>query len=1380
MPATDKFWRDLKMMHIVFALSCIALFGATFWMMAEDHSAEWRPYQQKFDRIVVQKNEQEKQELETTEFDSRRNQLQEEIEAADSEIKQLETVPLGSIDEEQVQAAVDNAGASERTLADVRQEVADLQFVIDGMERRVKAQRAFRDVARANFDLGIRDNLPQPQLNALQAKFDEEQRKVDEQELAADEKDLELQKLRAIVKAVESQRTTLKAEQQKLLSDLDQIQAATDLIAPESAFSAAKRRIMDWYIIDGFNSPHKVQQDWIPELHVKLGMSEISRFDRCRTCHVAIDKVEAGNVPAYPFGHPDSDDIDGWVVENEFPHPFATHPRPDVYLTASSPHPVSTFGCTVCHEGQGSGTSFNNAEHTPNNPFVQEEWEAEYDFHANHFWEYPMLPERFEESSCLKCHHKVTELGVNAEFGATAPKVHDGFQLIKTYGCFGCHEINGYDAGESIGPDIRLEPQTPEEAAKIAADPTLIPGQMRKVGPSLRHIASKTTPEWIEYWTEEPQRFRPTTRMPQFFHLTNQQDADAQRFMPVEIAGITNYLMKASEPLELLEPEEGYEPDAERGAELFSQRGCLACHQHEKFPDTTADFGPDLSKVHSKIKAGEEGFHWLYTWLNNPSLYHPRTKMPVLYLEAQQQAGQSIDPAADIAAFLLEGGPGDYPGIAITDEMLDALVREYLLGVLSNPLVEKTMTERRYPFSREMIKGDEIELSQEADDVDLSDEAWRQMKLNYVGRRTISRYGCYGCHDIAGFESSRPIGTALQDWGRKDTSKLALEHIEEYLHHHGEPFFGTDPVRAAAGPGVLLSEITASSPAARAGLKPGDRIVGLGEYEIDDVGDLEDAVHHLQSQHAHEDEVDAAEDHPNPDPSRILTDVTILRGDEEIVTPLNLDTSTRDRVVTALTLAESGAEGDDLSPQAEQELSAAYFYESLLHHGRPGFLWQKLRQPRSYDYEKIETKSYIERLRMPKFPFDETQIESIATFVLGLVAEPPPPAYVYSPEGPPADRIEGERLLAKYNCTGCHIVDLPQFKYAVDVDELEGFELSPDDFEAAVEALLQIKPPRNAETGEEATVDQFGEQVTLPVIDVHGLAYSYPDPEEDLENQEYTVDLWETIDVGDKRLLPTRLLIPASNIVDIQEARGGEFAEWLVEHQMQTTADGNRYLAWQMVPPPLYKEGAKVQTPWLYRFLLEPEKLRHTTVLRMPKFNMSREEAQSLANYFAAVDDVPYPYQPILERDPEYIALRNAELGTQPHSDSGYLAQSWKLLNAPLCIKCHSVGGREVKITDPSKDIRGPNLEYASDRLRPEWLLAWLFKPQWITPYTSMPQNFTKTKQQFEELLGGNGQAQTIAVRDALVNYHRLMEEFGKTVYDPQADSTATTGAGGD
>ena len=98
-------------------------------------------------------------------------------------------------------------------------------------------------------------------------------------------------------------------------------------------------------------------------------------------------------------------------------------------------------------------------------------------------------------------------------------------------------------------------------------------------------------------------------------------------------------------------------------------------------------------------------------------------------------------------------------------------------------------------------------------------------------------------------------------------------------------------------------------------------------------------------------------------------------------------------------------------------------------------------------------------------------------------------------------------------------------------------------------------------------------------------------------------------------------------------------------------------LAWQMSPPPLYKEGTKVQTPWLFNFLKNPGKIRHTPVLRMPRFNMSDDEAQSLANYFAAVDHAPYPYQLIAEREPGYLRnARNAEFHQAFPDEEGRLS----------------------------------------------------------------------------------------------------------------------------
>ena len=63
----------------------------------------------------------------------------------------------------------------------------------------------------------------------------------------------------------------------------------------------------------------------------------------------------------------------------------------------------------------------------------------------------------------------------------------------------------------------------------------------------------------------------------------------------------------------------------------------------------------------------------------------------------------------------------------------------------------------------------------------LTDQLLTERKLLYIGRKSIAKYGCYGCHDIPGFEDAKTIGTGLANWGRKETSKLAFEHITQYL-----------------------------------------------------------------------------------------------------------------------------------------------------------------------------------------------------------------------------------------------------------------------------------------------------------------------------------------------------------------------------------------------------------------------------------------------------------------------------------------------------------------------------------------------------------------------------------------------------------------------
>ncbi|MFG0332560.1 MAG: hypothetical protein ACF8TS_04275, partial [Maioricimonas sp. JB049] len=537
MPATDQYWRNLSTMHKVFAGSAFALFAATIVMMADDQQRDWKQYQRVAEELRVDKLQAELASYQSEEFQQQVTSIEEQIEAAALEVEQH----------------------ADR-LAELQAERSELGGRIELLSRESRFQNARRDVARANYDIGVRDQLPEEQLQQLLDRFETEQARAEEYALNLEEVTGRQSEITSELNLLYEKRDEATAAKKKLETDRDRLAEQIDQLRPGNPLVSAKRALKTWPIIDGFAPIHKINQEWLPDLPIQLGMTSVARFDRCRTCHVNINEFAAGNVPTYPHGS---------FEDGEYPHPYSSHPNPDLYLTATSPHPINEFGCTICHNGDGSGTSFQNAEHTPDNPVVAQRWHKEYGWHSNHFWEYPMEPGQFIESSCLQCHHNVIELGINEQYGASAPKLFEGYNLIREYGCFGCHEINGYDGTQPIGPDLRLEPQTPAELAKYAADPNQIPGQMRKVGPSLRHIATKTTPEFVAYWTEEPQRFRPSTRMPQFFNLTNQQDDLAHALQPVELAGIAAYLQEKSQPLDLLAPQDGYEPDAQRGKQFF-------------------------------------------------------------------------------------------------------------------------------------------------------------------------------------------------------------------------------------------------------------------------------------------------------------------------------------------------------------------------------------------------------------------------------------------------------------------------------------------------------------------------------------------------------------------------------------------------------------------------------------------------------------------------------------------------------------------------------------------------------------------------------------------------------------------------------------------
>ena len=135
--------------------------------------------------------------------------------------------------------------------------------------------------------------------------------------------------------------------------------------------------------------------------------------------------------------------------------------------------------------------------------------------------------------------------------------------------------------------------------------------------------------------------------------------------------------------------------------------------------------------------------------------------------------------------------------------------------------------------------------------------------------------------------------------------------------------------------------------------------------------------------------------------------------------------------------------------------------------------------------------------------------------------------------------------------------------------------------------------------------------------------------------------------------------------------------------------------------PDLTWEGSAVQRRWLVGFMKNPNTLRPALIRRMPRFNVTDAEAETIADYILTVYQTPDFDRDAL--DPAKFSAADIELGKQLFY-SKYACQS-----------CH--------IVDPQNDkgYIGPTLTQVGARLNAAWIFHWLKDPQGLRPGTLEP-----------------------------------------------------------
>ena len=248
----------------------------------------------------------------------------------------------------------------------------------------------------------------------------------------------------------------------------------------------------------------------------EIGIKQIwnqkfDRVDRCVTCHLGL-KVEA---------------------LKDARQPFAAHPG--VY------HDIEEFGCTICHEGQGSATEYRES------------------LGKVRYWDKPIIPKAYMEASCAKCHKEQNV--------PRAPLLNLGRKLIASSNCVGCHKIEGYD---------------------------------KQWIPNLDGIGSKVNRQWLVNWLKNPKGYFPKTSMPNF--LLSDDEVNLLPDFLMSFASFSNGVQLEQLPERLISASEDQKAKLiESGSTRFKEARCISCHAiNGKGGYVATDLGKVASKVSEK------------------------------------------------------------------------------------------------------------------------------------------------------------------------------------------------------------------------------------------------------------------------------------------------------------------------------------------------------------------------------------------------------------------------------------------------------------------------------------------------------------------------------------------------------------------------------------------------------------------------------------------------------------------------------------------------------------------------------------------------------------------------------------------------------------
>lgn len=382
-------------------------------------------------------------------------------------------------------------------------------------------------------------------------------------------------------------------------------------------------------------------------------------------------------------------------------------------------------------------------------------------------------------------------------------------------------------------------------------------------------------------------------------------------------------------------------------------------------------------------------------------------------------------------------------------------------------------------------------------------------------------------------------------------------------------------------------------------------------------------------------------------------------------------------------------------------------------------------------------RNYSPVSRMPSLRLSDEEAQAVTSFLLTLGEKKPTPG-LEDTLSQPDEIARGKALVRKNGCFGCH--DIP----GMENESRIGVELSTFGSKPLEELFFgdhtdipetwedwtynKLKTPRTYAT---ERIEQLMPQFDLADVDIKALRV-FLSSRTDLK---YPVKFRTDTDVRAQREIAGRRVVARFNCVGchVIEGEGGA-----IRARYQDTPT--------MAPPILNGEGSKAQPDFLFNFLKQPISIRPWLKVRMPTFSFSDTEANTLVQYFGALDNVQVPFVHVNEAQ---ISPANIEA-----------AQKLTTADYFNCFSCHQQGDRK-----PEGPPEGwaPDLAMARTRLNPDWILRWLHNPQEVTPGTKMPSFYPGGP---DDILGGDDEKQIQALRDYLMVLSKASDILAKNKQD--------------